>query len=41
MNTLRILMIGDVVGAAGRAIFQKHINKIKKAHNINAVKYAT
>jgi 2',3'-cyclic-nucleotide 2'-phosphodiesterase len=30
-------MIGDVVGAAGRAIFQKHIDKIKRKHNINAV----
>lgn len=37
MNTLRILMIGDVVGAAGRAIFQKHIDKIKKTYDINAV----
>ena len=37
MNTLRLLFIGDVVGAAGRAIFQKHIDKVKKAHNINAV----
>lgn len=37
MAKLRVLFIGDVVGAAGRAIFQKHIDKIKKAHNINAV----
>ncbi len=37
MNTLRVLFIGDVVGAAGRAIFQKHIDKIKKTHNIDAV----
>lgn len=37
METLRVLMIGDVVGAAGRAIFQKHIDKVKRAHNINAV----
>ena len=29
MKTLRVLMVGDVVGAAGRAIFQKHIDKIK------------
>jgi len=37
MDTLRVLMIGDVVGAAGRAMFQKHIDKIKRAYNINAV----
>lgn len=37
MNTLRVLLIGDVVGAAGRAIFQKHIDKVKRAHNIDAV----
>ena len=37
METLRLLFIGDVVGAAGRAIFQKHIDKIKKTHNINAI----
>jgi len=37
MDTLRVLMIGDVVGAAGRAIFQKHIDKVKRTYNINAV----
>lgn len=37
METLRILMIGDVVGAAGRAVFQKHIDKVRRTHNINAV----
>lgn len=37
MNTLRVLFIGDVVGAAGRAIFQKHIDKLKRAYKINAV----
>jgi 2',3'-cyclic-nucleotide 2'-phosphodiesterase len=37
MNTLRILLIGDVVGAAGRAMFQKHIDKIKRTHGIHAV----
>jgi 2',3'-cyclic-nucleotide 2'-phosphodiesterase len=37
MNTLRLLFLGDIVGAAGRAIFQKHIEKIKKTHNINVV----
>ena len=37
MKTLRVLMIGDVVGAAGRAIFQKHVDKLKRDHDINAV----
>ena len=37
MNTLRVLLIGDVVGAAGRAMFQKHIDKVRRTHNINAV----
>jgi len=34
---LRVLLIGDVVGSAGRAMFQKHIPHIKKTHNIDAV----
>jgi len=34
---LRVLLVGDVVGTAGRAMFQKHIQTIKKAHNIDAV----
>jgi metallophosphoesterase (TIGR00282 family) len=37
MSTLRVLLIGDVVGAAGRAVFQKHIDKVKRTHNIDAV----
>jgi metallophosphoesterase (TIGR00282 family) len=37
MNTLKIFLIGDVVGAAGRAVFAKHIDKIKRTHNIDAV----
>lgn len=37
MNTLRVLLIGDVVGVTGRTIFQKHIDKVRKAHNIDAV----
>lgn len=37
MSTIRVLLIGDVVGAAGRAMFQKHIPHIKKEHKIDAV----
>ena len=37
MKTLRVLFIGDVVGAAGRAVFQKHIDKLKKTHSIDAI----
>lgn len=37
MSRLRVLLVGDVVGQAGRAMFQKHIQQIKKAHNIDAV----
>lgn len=37
MDTLRVLFIGDVVGAAGRAIFQKYINKLKVKHAINVI----
>lgn len=32
---LRILFIGDVVGAPGRAILQKHINRIREQHQID------
>lgn len=37
MNSLRVLMLGDVVGAAGRAIFQKHIDALRKKYMIDAV----
>ncbi len=37
MNTIRILFIGDVVGVTGRAMFQKHIDRIRETHTINAV----
>ncbi len=36
MNKLRVLFIGDIVGVAGRTMFQKHIDRIKTTHNINA-----
>ncbi len=37
MDHLRILFIGDVVGATGRAMFQKHIGRIRKEYKIDAV----
>lgn len=37
MNRLRVLLVGDVVGTAGRAMFQKHIPHIKKELQIDAV----
>lgn len=37
MNTHKILMVGDIVGAAGRTIFQRHIEAIKKEHAIDFV----
>lgn len=37
MKTIRVLCIGDVVGATGRAMFQKHIDRVRKAHSIDAI----
>ena len=37
MNKLRVLLIGDVVGSTGRTMFQKHIDRIRKTYNINAI----
>ena len=37
MSTIRVLLIGDVVGSTGRTIFQKHINRFKKEYNIDSV----
>ncbi|MCA9769945.1 TIGR00282 family metallophosphoesterase [Candidatus Dependentiae bacterium] len=37
MEKLRILCVGDVVGATGRAMFQKHIGYIKKEYAIDFV----
>ncbi len=34
---LRVLFLGDVVGALGRAMVQKHINAVRKEHQIDAV----
>lgn len=36
-NTLRVLFLGDIVGIAGRTIFQKHINHIRQQYKIDAV----
>lgn len=33
---LRILLLGDIVGIPGRAIFQKHIEQLKKEYAIDA-----
>jgi len=37
MSRLRILFIGDVVGATGRAMFQKHIDRIREKYKIDAL----
>lgn len=37
MKTIRVLCIGDVVGATGRSMFQKHIDRVRKAHSIDAI----
>ena len=37
MTTIRVLLIGDVVGAAGCAMIQKHLDKIKTQYSIDAV----
>lgn len=37
MNTLRFLLLGDIVGATGRTILQKHIKQLKQDYNANAI----
>lgn len=37
MKTLKVLIIGDVVGNTGRMMFQKHIDRIRTTYNIDAV----
>ncbi|MDP3889270.1 MAG: TIGR00282 family metallophosphoesterase [bacterium] len=37
MGTLRVLFIGDIVGITGRAMFQKHIDRIRQMYSIDAV----
>jgi len=34
---IRVLLLGDIVGVPGCAIFQKHIDKLKREHKIDAV----
>ena len=37
MSNIRVLFIGDVVGAPGRMMFQKHIDRLRKEYKIDAV----
>lgn len=37
MQRLKVLLIGDVVGTSGRAMFQKHVPTLKRQRNIDAV----
>lgn len=37
MNTLKVLLVGDVVGITGRRIFQRHIGRIKNDYGIDAI----
>jgi len=37
MNTLRVLLIGDVVGMTGRVMFQKHIDHIRNKYEVDAI----
>jgi len=36
-DKLRVLLVGDVVGQLGCAIFQKHISRLKSEYNVNAI----
>jgi 2',3'-cyclic-nucleotide 2'-phosphodiesterase len=37
MNTVRVLLFGDIVGAPGRAMLQKHIGELKRKYAIDAI----
>lgn len=37
MSCLRILFLGDIVGKTGRAVFQKHIGRLKRELSLDAV----
>lgn len=37
MKSFRLLMIGDIVGAAGRTVFQRHVDRLRAEHAIDAV----
>ena len=36
-KSLRVLLLGDIVGFPGRIIFQKHINSLKSKFSIDFV----
>lgn len=36
-SSIRVLMLGDVVGATGRSMFKKHIKAVKAEHDIDFV----
>lgn len=36
-KTVRVLLLGDVVGSTGRTMFKKHIESVKAEHNIDFV----
>jgi len=37
MSNVRVLFLGDIIGVTGRTLFQKHIGKIKRELEIDAV----
>lgn len=37
MARIRVLLLGDIVGAAGLAIFQKHIGRLREKYRVDAV----
>ncbi len=37
MDTIRVLLLGDIVGIPGRAMLQKHLASLKQKHAIDAV----
>lgn len=37
MSSIKVLLIGDVVGALGRSMFQKHIKSLKQEYGADAV----
>lgn len=36
-NTIRILCLGDVVGQTGRAMFQKHVDRLRHELSLDAI----
>jgi len=37
MSNIRVLFLGDIIGVTGRTFFQKHIGRIKKEFDIDAI----